>query len=142
MLFREFQLKRIFQGRLPKGCDLLEEIGLFLKDKSIQKGVISGVGAVSKARIGYYDQRDRVYKIINFDEPMEIVSMKGNISIKDNGPFPHIHGVFSKRDSSCIGGHIFEDTEVFAFEFEIIEFSGDAFIRKFDKETGLYLWGK
>ncbi|MCX8110413.1 MAG: DNA-binding protein [Syntrophorhabdaceae bacterium] len=140
MLFKEFKIERILQGRLPKGSDILEGIGSFLKDKSIQKGMLSGIGAVSKARIGYYDQKDRVYKTMVFDEPMEILSLKGNISIKDSEPFVHIHGVFSKKDCSCVGGHIFEGTEVFAFEFEIAEFSGHVFKRAYDEETGLYLW--
>jgi len=139
---REFQLKGIYQGRLSKGCDLLEGIKSFLKDKSIQKGMISGIGAVSRAKIGYFDQHERIYKIINIHEPLEVLSLKGNISIKEGELFPHIHGIFSKTDCSCIGGHVFEGTEVFAFEFEIFEFSGEAFTREYDKDTGLYLWCK
>ncbi|MCX7966746.1 MAG: DNA-binding protein, partial [Syntrophorhabdaceae bacterium] len=132
MLFREYEIKRIFQGRLTKGSDLIEELKAFLKEKSIQSGVISGIGAVTKANMGYYDQSARIYKIKAYDEPMEILSLKGNVSIKDHEPFPHLHGTFSRQDGSCIGGHIFEGTEVFAFEFEIIELSGDPFIRYYD----------
>jgi len=140
MLFREFTVKRVFQGRLVKGSDLIEDIKAFLKEKSIQSGIISGIGAATKVTIGYYDQKNRVYKIKTFEEPLEILSIKGNVSIKDHDVFPHIHGIFSRQDGSCIGGHVFEGTEIFAFEFEIIELSGDAFIRYYDEETGLYLW--
>lgn len=142
MFFREYNIKRIFQGRLIKGSDLIEDIKAFLKEKSVQSGIISGIGAATKANIGYYDQENRIYKIKAYEEPMEILSLKGNISIKDHEPFPHLHGVFSRQDGSCVGGHIFEGTEVFAFEFEIIELSGDAFIRYYDEDTGLYLWAK
>ncbi|HOJ44147.1 MAG TPA: DNA-binding protein [Syntrophorhabdaceae bacterium] len=142
MLFREYTITKIFQGRLSKGSDLIEDIMAFLKEKDIHSGIISGIGAASKATIGYYDQVNRIYKTKTFEEPLEILSIKGNISIKDHDVFPHIHGVFSRQDGSCIGGHVFGGTEVFAFEFEIIEFSGDAFIRCFDDETGLYLWAK
>ncbi|HON85322.1 MAG TPA: DNA-binding protein [Syntrophorhabdaceae bacterium] len=140
MLFRGFSLKGIFQGRLQKGDDLIEGIKAFLKDESIHKGIISGIGAASRVSIGYYDQTEKRYKMDTFEEPMEILSIKGNISIKDGEPFPHLHGVFSKKDHTCLGGHIFEGTEVFAFEFEVLEFSGDTFIRGYDEETGLYLW--
>lgn len=142
MFFREYTIKRIFQGRLLKGSDIIEDIKAFLKEKSVQSGIISGIGAATKANIGYYDQEARIYKIHTFDEPLEILSLKGNISIKDHDAFPHLHGVFSRKDGFCIGGHIFEGTEAFAFEFEIVEFAGDPFIRYFDDETGLYLWAK
>lgn len=142
MFYREYTVKKITQGRLIKGSDIIEDIKAFLKEKTIQSGIISGIGAVSKVNIGYYDQKERTYKTKAFDEPMEILSLKGNISIKDHEPFPHLHGVFSRQDGSCIGGHIFEGTEVFAFEFEIIELTGDAFIRYYDEDTGLYLWTK
>ena len=36
--------------------------------------------------------------------------------------------------------YLFEGSEVFAFEFEIVEFEGEAFQRGFDELTGLYLW--
>lgn len=70
---------------------------------------------------------------------MEILSLKGNISIKDGEPFLHLHIVLSKEDFTCIGGHLYE-AEVFAFEFEIVEFEGNSFQRGFDEDTGLFLW--
>jgi len=94
---------------------------------------------VSFAKIGYYNQTEQKYIAREFNEAMEILSLKGNISIKDNEPFMHLHIVLSKDDFTCIGGHLSE-AKIFAFEFEIIEFEGISFERGFDSDTGLFLW--
>ncbi len=138
-MLRKFNIKRIFQGRLFKDYEILSEITKFLKENSISSGLISGIGAVTKAKIGYYDQKTRQYITQEFDEPMEILSLKGNISLKDGEPFPHVHVILSRGDFSCIGGHLFE-AYVFAFEFEVIETDGTPCERGFDEDTGLFLW--
>ncbi|MGB9711260.1 MAG: PPC domain-containing DNA-binding protein [Thermodesulfovibrio sp.] len=138
-MLKKFSVKRVLQGRLFKGEEIVSGITKFLKENSITSGLISGIGAVKKARVGYYDQSEKEYVSHEFNEPMEILSLKGNISIKDGEPFAHIHIVLSKKDFSCIGGHLYE-AEVFAFEFEILELEGNSFIRGFDEETGLFLW--
>jgi predicted DNA-binding protein with PD1-like motif len=102
--------------------------------------MVSGIGAVTKATIGYYDQIKREYVIKSFNQPMEVLSLKGNISVKDGVPFAHLHVVLGKEDFTAIGGHLFEGSEVFAFEFEIVEFEGKVLQRGFDEQTGLYLW--
>lgn len=136
---KNFQIKNIFQGKLFKGVEIVDGLTKFLKEKSISAGLISGIGAVMNARIGYYDQSEKKYISQQFNEPMEILSLKGNISLRDGEPFAHLHVVLSKSDFTCIGGHLFEAT-VFAFEFEVIEFEGKAFERGFDEPTGLFLW--
>lgn len=138
-MLREFKIKRILQGRLFKGEEIISVITKLAKENSITAGLVRGIGALERTKIGYYDQKTRKYIFQNFTEPMEILSLKGNISIKDGEPFPHIHVVLSREDYSCIGGHLFE-AEVFAFEFEIIEFEGTAYERDFDEDTGLFLW--
>ncbi|GAB5046729.1 PPC domain-containing DNA-binding protein [Thermodesulfovibrio sp. TK110] len=138
-MIKKFSIKRVLQGRLFMGEEIVSSIIKLLKENAITCGLINGIGAVKKVRIGYYDQKEKKYISQEFNEPMEILSLKGNISVKDAEPFAHIHIILSKEDFSCIGGHLYE-AEVFAFEFEIIELEGNSFIRDFDEETGLFLW--
>jgi len=138
-MIKNFNVKRIIQGRLYKGDEIISRLSSFLKDNSITSGIITGIGAVSFAKIGYYNQTEQKYIAREFNEAMEILSLKGNISIKDNEPFMHLHIVLSKDDFTCIGGHLSE-AKIFAFEFEIIEFEGISFQRGFDSDTGLFLW--
>jgi predicted DNA-binding protein with PD1-like motif len=141
-MFREFQMNRIYQGSLDKGTDLLEGLFGVMKQHHISAGIISGIGAVTEARLAYYNAETSTYEEKAFPEPLEVVSLKGNISIKDNAVFPHLHAVLSRRDFTAVGGHLLPKTYVFAFEFEIIPFMGEPFVRGFDDATGLFLWKK
>lgn len=136
---REYQFKNIYQGRLNKGDDIIDALTSYLKQRDIKSGVISGIGAVSAARLGYFNAQTKQYEEKDFAENMEVISLKGNISLKDNQIFPHIHAIFSRVDFSTVGGHLFGGTIVYAFEFEIIAFDGQPFIREFDSDTGLFL---
>ncbi len=139
---REYQLKNIYQGRLNKGDDIIDALTYYLEQRDIKSGVISGIGAVSAARLGYFNAKTKQYEEKDFAENMEIVSLKGNISIKDNQIFPHIHAIFSRVDFSTVGGHLFHGTLVYAFEFEIMSFDGQQFTREFDEDIGLFLWNR
>ncbi|MCX8026844.1 MAG: DNA-binding protein [Thermodesulfovibrionales bacterium] len=137
MVFNE-----VLQGRLNKGDDIIEGLTRIITQNHIVAGVISAIGAVSKARIGYFDQEKKTYEEKEFEEPMEVLSLTGNISLKDGLPFAHLHIVLSKRDYSVIGGHLYNGTIVYALEYQIVPFYGGYFKRQLDDETGLYLWEK
>jgi predicted DNA-binding protein with PD1-like motif len=138
-MLRTFSSKVIYQGSLDKGVDIVGGLTAVMKQHNIAAGVVSGIGAVSGARLGYFNARTRAYETMHFQENMEIVSLKGNISLKENGIFPHLHAVLSRKDFSVVGGHLFAAT-VYAFEFEIIPFEEEPFKRGFDEGTGLFLW--
>ncbi len=128
-------------GRLSKGDDLLKAIEDKCKALGVHFGEVRAIGAVSRARIGYYDQDNRRYTYLDFDQPMEIVSLIGNISIKDGEPFVHAHIALADNAGRAFGGHLAEGTTVFACEVAIEEGEPEEpFVREFDEETGLYLW--
>lgn len=47
---KTFSVKRIIQGRLFKGDEIVSTITKFLKENSITSGLISGIGAVKKSQ--------------------------------------------------------------------------------------------
>jgi hypothetical protein len=102
-----------------------------------------GIGAVQKATIAYYDQKQIKYRDIMLNEPMEIVSLHGNVSLKDGKPFVHAHVVLGDEKGNVRGGHLLPGgTPVFACELTIDEFDGPELVREFDEITGLALWPK
>lgn len=137
---KKFVFNEVLQGRLNKGDDIIEALTRVINQNHIVAGVISAIGAVSKAKIGYFDQEQKRYEEKDFDEPMEILSLMGNISLKDDMPFAHLHIVLSRKDYSVIGGHLYNGTIVYALEYKIVPFHGGYFNRNLDSETGLYLW--
>jgi predicted DNA-binding protein with PD1-like motif len=128
-------------GRVPQGEDLLGYLNQVCLDENIQAGQVNAIGAVSKATIGFYDQARQVYEFLDFNEPMEIVALMGNVSIKDGKPFVHAHVVFGNHTGKLLGGHLAEGAPVFACEFIITKFDSDQeFVRGLDQGTGLPLW--
>jgi len=134
---------RKIMGRLAKGDDLLLGLEKCAQDLGITLGEVQAIGAVTQARVGYYDQFARKYMFLTFPEPQEILTLVGNISIKDNQPFVHAHLTLADQEGRAFGGHLAEGTLVFACEFWIQEYSsGKSLVRHHDEETGLFLWPK
>jgi len=72
----------------------------FLKENKIKAETIKGMGAASSARLGYFNQKTKEYEEKQFGEAMEIVSLVGNISLKNNGSFPLLHSLFFQKKIS------------------------------------------
>lgn len=131
---------RMLVGKLDHGSDLLEEITTSCRQAGIRLGRIQAIGAVKKARLAYYDQGDKVYEFYDFNEPMEILSLIGNISLKNGQPMVHAHIVLSNGRGESFGGHLASGTVVFACECIIEELTGQEYERGLDETTGLPLW--
>lgn len=134
---------RTLIGRLPKGSDLMAELTRLCQEENIRLGKVQAMGAVSKANVGFYLQESREYFSLEFDYHLEIISLQGNISIKDGVPFIHAHIALMNNEGKMIGGHLMEGTEVFSCEYIINEYMAETdntFHRSLDDETGLFMW--
>ena len=141
MILKKFNLKNeVIVGRLLKGKDLILELTKICEENNVVNGIIEGIGALEYVTIGYYDQKNKEYIVNRIDKPMEVLSLKGNVSLKDGKPFIHAHIVLGDRKGKVCGGHLNEGSSVFAFEYCIIPFEKGFFVREFDQETSLYLW--
>ncbi len=127
-------------GKLEYGDDLMQALNDVCAAHKIQTGRIEAIGAVKKAKLGYYNQEAKEYEFFETYQPLEITSLTGNISLRHGKPFVHAHLTLSDKQGKLIGGHMVPGTEVFACEFVIQEFSGPVFKRGFDNTTGLPLW--
>ena len=128
-------------GRLAKGEDLLAALEKLAAKHGITLGEVAAIGAVSQARVGYYNQAERKYSFLELARPLEILALTGNISLKDGKPMVHAHVTLSDHDGRAFGGHLAEGTLVFACEFTIQEYqSATALVRQMDSPTGLFLW--
>ncbi|AKX93872.1 PPC domain-containing DNA-binding protein [Neomoorella thermoacetica] len=127
--------------RLAYGCDLLEALQGIVEEADVLFGSINFLGAVQKARVGYYLQDEKRFITLDLDEPMEILSGLGNVSLKDGKPFVHAHVTFLDRTGTIRGGHLLPGTIVFAGEVFIEELELPAPPERVDDPvTGLSLW--
>lgn len=141
MLTRNFRQGRIIFARLDHGEDIIRQFTILAEENGIETGALSAIGALSSAILACYDQSSHEYAKIALDEPVEMASCSGNISLKDGRPFVHAHAVLSDRTARTWGGHLISGT-IFAGEVYIQELSGSLPLKRVaDSVTGLYLWG-
>jgi predicted DNA-binding protein with PD1-like motif len=127
-------------GKLSHGADLLEELTRICSEENVKLGRVEALGAVQKARVGFYNQTTRKYQYMELSRTLEITKLVGNISIKDGAPMVHAHITFSDEQGNAFGGHLAQGTIVFACEFVMEVFDGPEFVRAHDAETDLPLW--
>lgn len=138
-----YSIKRTVIGQLEQGTDLYNGITRVVQEHHITMGRVTGMGAVQRAKLAYYNQKAMTYQDIELNEALEIVSLYGNVSLKDGKPFAHIHVVLSDEKGNGRGGHLLPGgTPVFACELTVEEFDGPPLVRGSDAQTGLALWPK
>jgi predicted DNA-binding protein with PD1-like motif len=135
-------MNKQYLGRLPKDADLIETLNALCAEHGIERGVVQVIGALQKAKLGYYIQAEQRYVSHEVNEAVEILTGVGNVSLKDGKPFVHLHLTLSREDYSCLGGHTMPGCVIFAAEASIIALDGPSLIRELDTATGLPLWKK
>ena len=122
-----------------RGEEVMAGLIAFVTENNIQAAHLTGLGAASKVTVAYYNLDTKEYEKQDIVEDVEILSLVGNVGIKEGGiPVVHIHGTFGRRELNVFGGHIFELLISGAGEIHLTAFSG-AINRIFDEETGLTL---
>jgi len=137
----EVKSGRNFIGRFLYQADLLQSLTDLCLKEGISLGVFNLVGAVTCAKMGYYDQENKIYiNCLDLKKKLEITGCMGNISLKDKKPFVHAHITLADHEGKCYGGHLMPGTKIFAAEYFVRELTGAEFERKPDPDTGLSLW--
>ena len=139
-IIKNVTASKIYMGKLGYGKDLLEEITSFSVKEDIRLGQVEALGAVQKARLGYYNQETREYQYFDLLKRLEITNLTGDISKKEENPMVHAHVTLADKDGNCYGGHLAPGTIIFACEVIIRAFDGPVFERGYEDKTGLPLW--
>jgi hypothetical protein len=67
--------------------------------------ILCGVGMMDEVELGVYDGTR--YERRTFADPMEVVSLQGNVAMRDGAPFAHVHAALGDHDLGMRGGHLF-----------------------------------
>ncbi len=105
---------------LAKGEKLVETLTRGLGELNLAGAVISGLGALSHAELGYYELATQSYLRKTFTDEYELISLTGNLSLKDGAPFVHVHAALGDRAFSVFGGHLFEAEVAVTAEISVI----------------------
>lgn len=139
-MVQEVKIERILMGRLQHGDDLLNSLTALCRENNVRLGKVSAIGAVQKARLEYYNQWNKQYEECVLPKPLELSSLLGNVSVKEDRIVVHAHVNLADSEGTVYGGHLAPGTIVFATEFVIEVYAGEELKRRFDAVTGLPLW--
>jgi uncharacterized protein len=121
-----------------KGEEVRKGLLAFARKNRLVGGHFSAIGAVSQASLGFFDRQKKDYLRIAQNEQAEVLSLVGNLALKDDRPFFHAHVVLGLPDGSTRGGHLFEATVWPTLEL-VFTTATRPVRRKTDRETGLTL---
>lgn len=106
MEYRRFD--KHYVVRIDKGEEFITKITELCKLENIKLGSISALGATDKVVIGLYDTEEKFYHKTELTGSMEITSLIGNISTKNDEVYLHCHINVCDKNMKVFGGHLNE----------------------------------
>lgn len=137
MEFKKFENQYVI--RIDKGEEVLTILAKLCKEEKIKVGQITGIGATDKITIGLFDSNEKVYKKTELTGPMEITSLIGNISSKNDEVYLHCHINVCNEKMNVFGGHLNECFISLTGEIIITVVEGKI-EREFNQSVGLNLF--
>lgn len=123
--------------RLFPGEDVPASLLRACAERGITSGaLVSGVGMLREIELGYFNRASGGYDSHRFPEPMELVSLSGNIARDGEGIIIHAHAALADRDARVFGGHLSKGTVAVTAEIVILR-AGVPAHRRIEGETGL-----
>lgn len=121
------------------GDELANGLLQFAKEQKLSAASFKAVGALSSVRLGWFSWESKRYEpSVTLDEQVELLSLIGDVALKDGEPVVHAHAVIGKKDGSAHGGHLMEAR--IRPTCEVVLTESPAHLQKFiDPESGLAL---
>jgi len=124
--------------RFELGDDFIEQITAWASLNNVNSGFFHGLGGAIEVTLGFYSLAEKQYHFIDIEEPLEIVSLHGNLAQKDDALKIHAHGVVADSAFKTKGGHIKNMVTGPTLEVLVTPFS-QTLQRRPDEEIGLDL---
>lgn len=120
-----------------------EELAAGLKQFAVEKKLAStsfkAIGALSSVKLSWFNWETKKYQpSVELNEQVELLSLIGDIALKDGEPQVHAHVVVGKADGSAYGGHLSEAHVRPTCEVVLTEAPRDL-QKQIDAESGLAL---
>ncbi len=121
------------------GDELAKGLSQFATEQGLSAASFKAVGGLFSVRLGWFSWELKKYEpSVTLDEQLELLSLIGDVALKDNKPVVHAHAVVGKRDGTAHGGHLLEAHVRPTCEVVLTE--SPTHLRKFvDPESGVAL---
>lgn len=138
MEYAESKVGKVVFARFSENEDLLKAITAVAERAEVAAGFFMLIGTLKTAKLGFF--REGKYETIEMEQPLEIVSCNGDISIKEGTVLVHAHATVSDEKGRAFGGHVMQGCLIGATgELILIETTGCNLFRKLDEKTKLSL---
>ncbi|AKI98018.1 PPC domain-containing DNA-binding protein [Kosmotoga pacifica] len=106
MIYRETD--DILFVRLDNHEDFYESLQKVLVDTGTKSGiVINGIGMLRDFELGWFNIQCTRYEKKRYSMPHELLSLQGNIALKNGEIFIHLHASLAGPSNEAFGGHLF-----------------------------------
>ena len=89
-----------------KGDEVIEHLLAFARREQLEAATFTRIGAFSDVTLGFFEREQKEYKKIPLAEQVEVLTLAGDIALKDGEPLVHAHIVVGKADGTAWGGHL------------------------------------
>lgn len=120
------------------GDEVMEGLHAFAVEHGLTAAQFTGIGALSEVTLGYFDWEQKNYEEIPMAEQVEVLTLAGDVAVKNGKPQVHAHVAVAKRDGTAHGGHLLRGLVRPTLEVILVE-SPEHLQKKLDEETGLAL---
>jgi predicted DNA-binding protein with PD1-like motif len=138
-LLHEAEGKRTFAVILQKGDEAMRCLHDFAVKERLGASQVTAIGALSSAKLAFFDWESKQYRPIPVKEQVEVASLVGDIAVGPDGkPSVHVHAVLGRRDGTVLAGHLQEGHVRPTLEIIITELP-EHLCKVKDAESGLAL---
>jgi uncharacterized protein len=124
---------------LDTGDEILSSIKHVAQTEHLAGSSFKAIGALSDVELGWFNWETRKYQTaVKLQEQVELLSLIGDIALKDREPQVHAHLVIGRKDGTAHGGHLLRANVRPTCEIVITE-SPQHLQKEMDPESGLAL---
>jgi uncharacterized protein len=89
--------------------ELSQGLKKFASDQKLASASFKAIGALSSVKLGWLNWETKKYEpSVSLDEQVELLSLIGDVAVKNDEPQVHAHLVIGKRDGTAHGGHLLQ----------------------------------
>jgi len=93
------------------GDELASGLKTFAKEQKLAGSSFKAIGAFQAVRLAWFNWETKQYETaVQLEEQVELLSLIGDIALKDGEPQVHAHVVIGRRDGTAHGGHLLTAT--------------------------------
>ncbi|MGA7316972.1 MAG: PPC domain-containing DNA-binding protein [Silvibacterium sp.] len=124
---------------LDTGDEVLSSLESVAQTERLAGSSFKAIGALSQVELGWFNWETRRYQTADkVEEQVELLSLIGDIALKDGEPQVHAHLVIGRQDGSAHGGHLVRAIVRPTCEIVITE-SPKHLQKEIDPESGIAL---